>query len=215
MHPIPEEDGRSMFYYIQGELAYKDLNTCVLDCGGVGYKLTVSRITSEELSSSVGKKVKLFTHLAIREDDIELFGFGSENERSCFNSLTTVSGVGPKVAMSILSVMTPDDLISAIYSEDVKAIAKAPGIGSKTAARIVLELRDKIAKDMPLVDAKTLNRGSSASVAKGGGKNLSEAAEALMVLGYDKNTVLKVLKDINTDLEVGEIIRLALRKLAG
>ncbi len=203
-----------MFYYIQGELAYKDLTTCVLDCGGVGYKLTVSRITSEELSSSVGKRVKLFTHLAVREDGMELFGFGSESERSCFNSLTSVSGVGPKVAMSILSVMTPDDLISAIYSEDIKSIAKAPGIGSKTAARIVLELRDKIAKDMPLPDAKTLNTGSSVNT-KSGGKNLSEAAEALMVLGYDKNTVLKVLKDINTDLEVGEIIRLALRKLAG
>lgn len=204
-----------MFYYIQGELAYKDLNTCVIDCGGLGYKLTVSRITADDLSSSVGKKVKLFTHLAVREDGIELFGFGSENERSCFNSLTAVSGVGPKVAMSILSVMTPDDLVAAIYSEDVKSIAKAPGIGSKTAARIVLELRDKIAKDMPLADVKTLNTGSSVNTKTSGGKNLSEAAEALMVLGYDKNTVLKVLKDINTDLEVGEIIRLALRKLAG
>ena len=210
-----KKDGNIMFYYIQGELAYKDLNTCVIDCGGLGYKLTVSRITADDLSSSVGKKVKLFTHLAVREDGIELFGFGSENERSCFNSLTAVSGVGPKVAMSILSVMTPDDLVAAIYSEDVKSIAKAPGIGSKTAARIVLELRDKIAKDMPLADVKTLNTGSSVNTKTSGGKNLSEAAEALMVLGYDKNTVLKVLKDINTDLEVGEIIRLALRKLAG
>ena len=136
-----------MFYYVCGELAYKDLNTCVIDCGGVGYKLTVSQITSGELASSVGKKVKLFTYLAVREDGMELFGFLSENERSTFNRLTSVSGVGPKVAMSILSVMTPDNLAVAICTEDVKSIAKAPGIGTKTAARIVLELRDKISKD--------------------------------------------------------------------
>ena len=133
-----------MFYYVCGELAYKDLNTCVIDCGGVGYKLTVSHITSESLASSVGKRVKLFTYLAVREDGVELFGFASDTERASFNRLTSVSGVGPKVAMSILSVMTPENLALAICTEDVKSIAKAPGIGSKTAARIVLELKDKI-----------------------------------------------------------------------
>lgn len=202
-----------MFYYVSGELAYKDLNTCVIDCGGVGYKLTVSHITSEMLASSVGKKVKLFTYLAIRENEIELFGFESENERAAFNRLTSVSGVGPKVAMSILSVMTADNLALAICTEDVKSIAKAPGIGSKTAARIVLELKDKISKDISIPDAATLTKGSSASVVRGG-KNLSEATEALMVLGYDKNTVLNVLKDIDTNIDVGEIIRMALKKLA-
>ena len=202
-----------MFYYIMGELAYKDLGTCVLDCGGVGYKLTVSQITSESLASSVGKKVKLFTHLAVREDGIELFGFGSDEERSCFNRLISVSGVGPKVAMSILSVMTPEALSVAICTEDVKAIAKAPGIGSKTAARIVLELRDKISKDISIPDAGTLTKGSHIQTTKGG-KNLSEATEALTVLGYDKNTILSVLKDIDTNIDVGEIIRMALKKLA-
>ena len=203
-----------MFYYISGELTYKDLGTCVIDCGGVGYKLTVSQITSESLASYVGKKVKLFTFLAVRENEIELFGFGSEQERSCFNMLTSVSGVGPKVAINILSVMTPEHLSVSISTEDVKAIAKAPGIGAKTAARIILELKDKIAKDIFIPDAKTLTRGSS-SAAVSMNKNLTEATEALAVLGYDKNTIISILKDIDTaNTDVGEIIRLALKKLA-
>ena len=201
-----------MFYYLCGELAYKDLSTCVIDCSGVGYKLTVSQITSESLASSVGKRVKLFTYLAVREDGIELFGFGSDEERACFNRLTSVSGVGPKAAMSILSIMTPADLAAAICTENTKAIAKASGIGGKTAARIILELKDKISKDISIPDADMLN--SNSSIPAKGGKNLSEAAEALMVLGYDKSTVLNVLKDIDTNINVGDIIRLALRKLA-
>ena len=202
-----------MFYYLSGELAYKNLNTCVIDCAGVGYKLTVSQITSESLASSVGKRVKLYTYLAVREDGIELFGFGSEEERSAFNNLTSVSGIGPKVAMSILSVMTPDDLAIAISTENIKAIAKAPGIGAKTAARIVLELRDKISKEFVLPDAKTLNAGASVPTTKQG-KNFSEATEALTVLGYDRNSIIKALADIDTGKDVGEIIRIALKKLS-
>ena len=203
-----------MFYYLNGELAYRDLNTCVIDCSGVGYKLTVSHITSQELGDSVGKKIKLFTHLAVREDGIELFGFGSDEERSCFNRLTSVSGVGPKVAMSILSVMTPTDLSIAICTENIKAIAKAPGIGSKTAARIVLELKDKISKDISIPDTSSLIGGAAAKSLPKNSKNLAEATEALAVLGYDKNTIVNVLKDIDTSLDVGEMIRLALKKLS-
>ena len=203
-----------MFYYLNGELAYRDLNTCVIDCSGVGYKLTVSHITSQELGDSVGKKIKLFTHLAVREDGIELFGFGSDEERSCFNRLTSVSGVGPKVAMSILSVMTPTDLSIAICTENIKAIAKAPGIGSKTAARIVLELKDKISKDISIPDTSSLIGGTAAKSLPKNSKNLAEATEALTVLGYDKNTIVNVLKDIDTSLDVGEMIRLALKKLS-
>ena len=202
-----------MFYYIMGELAYKDLSTCVIDCAGVGYKLTVSQITSESLASSLGKKVKLFTHLSVREDGMELFGFGSNEERSCFNRLTSVSGVGPKVAMSILSIMTPEALSVAICTEDIKAIAKAPGIGSKTAARIVLELRDKISKDVCVFDTPSSSK-NSASPTLSGSKNLAEATEALTVLGYDKNTILSAIKDIDPSIDVGEIIRMALKKLA-
>ena len=205
-----------MFYYVMGELAYKDLSTCVIDCGGVGYKLTVSHITSESLASSIGKKVKLYTYLAVREDGIELFGFGSESERVSFNRLTSVSGVGPKVAMSILSVMTPDDLAVAICTENVKGIAKAPGIGAKTAARIVLELRDKISKEVSIPDAVPFGSGASAQTQKKTvSKNFSEAVEALTVLGYDKNSILGALKDVDTNMDVGEMIRIALKRLAG
>ena len=202
-----------MFYYLSGELAYRDLNTCVIDCSGVGYKLTVSQITSLELGDSLGKRVKLYTYLAVREDGIELFGFGSDEERSCFNRLTSVSGVGPKVAMSILSVMTPTDLSIAICTEDIKSIAKAPGIGSKTAARIVLELKDKISKDISIPDLSMASGSATRSLPKNN-KNLSEATEALSVLGYDKNTIVNALKDIDTSLDVGEMIRLALKKLS-
>ncbi len=203
-----------MFYYINGELTYKNLNTCVLDCGGVGYKLTVSQLTSEALSSSLGKRVKLFTYLAVREDGMELFGFGSEDERSCFNNLTSVSGIGPKVAMNILSVMTPEALSIAICTEDIKQIAKAPGIGSKSAARIVLELKDKISKDTVILSSQQSARGTAAAPARAGNKNLFEATEALMVLGYDKNSILNAIKDIDTSCDVGEIIRMALKKLS-
>ena len=129
-----------MYYYLSGELAYKDLSSCVIDCGGVGYKLTISTITSEKIASKVGSKVKLFTHLAVREDGIELFGFRDDDERACFNRLITVSGVGPKAAISILSTLSPSELVTAITTDNTKAIAKSSGIGPKTAARIILEL---------------------------------------------------------------------------
>ena len=203
-----------MYYYLNGELAYRDLSTCVIDCGGVGYKLTVSFITSESLMSKLGKQVKLYTHLAVREDGIELFGFGSYEEKECFNRLTSVSGIGPKAAMSILSTMTPEKLAVAICTDDAKAIAKSPGIGAKSAARIILELKDKMSKEMfgSAVDSKSIISSAPSFVSNSA---ISEAAEALTVLGYDKNTTLSVLKGIDPAItDVSEIIRLALKKLA-
>lgn len=203
-----------MFYYLSGELAYRDLNTCVIDCGGVGYKLTVSFITSEALLSKLGKQVKLYTHLAVREDGIELFGFGSYEEKECFNRLTSVSGIGPKAAMSILSTMTPEKLAVAICTDDAKSIAKSPGIGAKSAARIILELKDKMSKEMfGSVEGTKAVLSSAASFVPNSA--ISEAAEALAVLGYDRNTVLSALKGIDPSVtDVGEIIKLALKKLA-
>ena len=202
-----------MYYYLNGELAYRDLSTCVIDCGGVGYKLTVSFITSESLMSKLGKQVKLFTHLAVREDGMELFGFGSYEEKECFNKLTSVSGIGPKAAMSILSTMTPEKLAIAICTDDKKAIAKAPGIGAKSAARIILELKDKMSVDMTDGDVETSSFSHSATSFVSNSA-FSEAVEALTVLGYDKNTALSVLNGIDPSVtDVGEIIRLALKKL--
>lgn len=203
-----------MFYYLNGELALRDINTCVIDCGGVGYKLTVSMITSESLASKLGQQVKLFTYLAVREDGVELFGFGSNEERHAFNLLTGVSGVGPKAAMSILSIMTPDRLAMAVCTEDIKGISKAPNIGAKTAARIVLELKDKIAKEMPTASASTKSAGSVGNTPHLATGNLAEATEALVVLGYDKSSVIKALSGIDPTLDVGMIIKAALKKLA-
>ena len=202
-----------MYYYLNGELAYRDLSTCVIDCGGVGYKLTVSFITSESLMSKLGKQVKLFTHLAVREDGLELFGFGSHEEKECFNKLTSVSGIGPKAAMSILSTMTPEKLAVALCTEDKKAIAKAHGIGAKSAARIILELKDKMS--IGIVDEDAVASEVSTSAASFVSNSaFSEATEALTVLGYDKSTALSVLKGIDpTVTDVGEIIKLALKKL--
>ncbi len=203
-----------MYYYINGELSYRDLNTCVIDCHGVGYKLTVSTLTSESLVSKLSKQVKLYTHLAVREDGIELFGFGSNEEKECFNRLISVSGVGPKAAMSILSTMPPEKLAVAICTDDAKAIAKSPGIGAKSAARIILELKDKISKDMVNDSIATGDFSVSAAVYTQNSA-FSEAAEALIVLGYDKATVQSALKGVDTSLtDAGEIIRLALKKLA-
>lgn len=204
-----------MFYYLNGELALKDANMCVIDCGGVGYQLTVSLITSESLSSKMGQKVKLFTYLAVREDGVELFGFGTKEEKNAFNMLISVSGVGPKAALNILSVMTPNQLALAVCTEDTKAIAKAPNIGAKTAARIVLELKDKVAKEIsPASSSKGATSGSIGIPHNTMSGNLLEATEALMVLGYDKNTITNILKGIDPTVSVNEIITLALKKMA-
>ena len=201
-----------MFYYLNGTLAVLETPIAVLDCGGVGYQLTVSNVTAALLGDKIGKPTKLLTHLAEREDGVELFGFISREERESFMKLTSVSGIGPKAAMSILSTMTPDDLALAIASEDTKAIARAPGIGAKTAARVVLELKDKITKDM--ISASPQSFGT-APVSMPMGGALTDATEALMALGYDKNTVLSALKGVDTKgADAGALIRLALKKLA-
>ncbi len=203
-----------MFYYLKGELAHREINTCVIDCGGVGYKLTVSYNTSDALISKLGKEVKLFTHLAVREDGVELFGFGSYEEKECFNRLTSVSGIGPKAAMSILSTMTPEKLAVAICTEDAKTIAKAPGIGGKSAARIILELKDKMSAEMLNESIVSAGKTPSASDLVLNSA-VAEATEALAVLGYDKNTILSAMKGIDTSSgDPGQIIKLALKKLA-
>ena len=199
-----------MFYYLRGELAYREGNICVIDCGGVGYKLTISAITADELVSKLGKQVKIYTHMAVREDGIELFGFGSTEERECFNKLISVSGIGPKVALSILSTYSPEKLAFAIANEDVALIAKAPGIGKKTASRIILELKDKLSADL----GNSISAKSSAPVLTSKNNNLSEAVEALMVLGYDKSTITRALGGVDPNMDAASIIRAVLKKLS-
>lgn len=200
-----------MFYYLYGTLEINEPGLIVVDCSGVGYKLTTSLITSEMLRVKLGQKIKIFTELAVREDGVELFGFESKEERECFNKLITVSGVGPKAAMNILSIMTPDNFALAVCTDDAKAISKANGIGGKTAARIILELKDKVSIDMNAKDIKIV--GHSTPVLPQSG-NLADAAEALMVLGYDKNSVAKALSGLDPNTDVGELVRLALKTFA-
>ncbi len=198
-----------MFYYIYGTLAHREAGVAVIDCGGVGYKLTVSQNTLSELDRNAARsdKAKLYTYMAVREDDVELFGFYTEDELASFKLLLTVSGIGPKAAMGVLSAFTPDGLARAVSSEDTKAIARANGIGAKGAARIVLELKDKLSYSGDTTEK--IQMPSTAPKAKG--SHLTEAAEALTALGYSRAEVNTVLAKMDTGgKDAGEIIRLAL-----
>ena len=205
-----------MFYYISGKLAMATPSFAVIDAGGVGYKLTISENTYNSLPPrhTVDSPVtKLFTYMAVREDGIELFGFASETELSSFKMLLSVSGVGPKAAISILSLLTPERFALAVCTEDRKTISKAVGIGPKTAARIILELKDKLLKETDLSEAANASIESVAAPKTNSGK-LSEAQDALMVLGYSRSEALSALKNIDTqtdDLET--IIKKALKQL--
>ncbi|MBE6684541.1 MAG: Holliday junction branch migration protein RuvA [Ruminococcaceae bacterium] len=205
-----------MFYYISGKLAYANPNTAVIDAGGVGYKLTISENTYNSLPprhTVDAPSAKLFTYMAVREDGIELFGFASETELSSFKMLLSVSGVGPKAAISILSLLTPEKFALAVCTEDRKTISKANGIGPKTAARIILELKDKLLKETDLNEVASSSIESASSVKTNSGK-LSEAQDALLVLGYSRSEALNVLKSIDTQtLELEEIIKKALKLL--
>jgi len=205
-----------MFYYITGKLAYANPSCAVIDAGGIGYKLTVSENTYNSLPprhTAEAPEVKLYTYVAVREDDVELFGFHNESELASFKMLLGVSGVGPKAAISILSHLTPEKLALAVCTEDRKTIARANGIGPKTAARVILELKDKLLKETDLTAVANESIGSTAPVPTNSGK-LSEAQDALMVLGYSRAEALNALKNIDTQsLGLEEIIKKALKML--
>lgn len=202
-----------MFHYIRGTLTAIRQGFAVLDAGGVGFRLCVSDNTYQAISQKQNTEVKLYTYLSVREDGMELFGFFTEAESELFQLLITVSGVGPKAAMAILSVFTPEKFALAVCMDDKKAIAKANGIGPKTAARIVLELHDKMASSGDFAgDSGTQIVFPGEAPAQG--NSLSEAQEALLVLGYSRPEILNVLRGLDTNsMSVEEIIRTALKKL--
>jgi Holliday junction DNA helicase RuvA len=199
-----------MIYHLNGILELCEEGSCVIDCGGVGYKLFVSDNTYTAIVGQVGTKIKLLTYLQVREDGVELYGFKTNDEQSAFKLLITVSGIGPKAAMSILSLLTPDKLCMAITGEDTKTIAKANGIGAKTAARVVLELKDKITK-LPFAHSVGAQLETPVAIPKS--SNLSEALDALVVLGYSRAEAQRALGGIDPRLDVTKIIPLALAKL--
>ncbi|MBE6706106.1 MAG: Holliday junction branch migration protein RuvA [Ruminococcaceae bacterium] len=203
-----------MFYYISGKLAALEPAFAVIDAGGVGYKMTISQNTYSAMpphrSVTEMPMVRLYSYMAVREDDVELFGFISQEELSAFKMLITVSGVGPKAAISVLSQLSPAKLAVAICTDDKKAIAQSNGIGPKTAARIILELKDKL-KNTVIDD---FDESDTTAVSVASGSKLSDAQDALAVLGYSKNEALSALRGIDLNsLELDEIIKLALKKL--
>ena len=206
-----------MFYYISGALALLDLNYAVVDAGGVGYRLSITQNTYSKLPHhSEGPslpKVKLYTYMAVREDGIELFGFADEEELEMFKLLITVSGVGPKAAIAILSLLTPAKLATAVCSDDKKSISQANGVGPKTAARIILELKDKLKKSSFATDADQAELISVAMNETESDK-VADARDALIALGYSKNEAMAVLRTIDTaNNDLDDIIRLALKKI--
>lgn len=196
-----------MFYHISGKVTAIEPNLAVIDCWGIGFALNVTVNTLSRLQ--MGETAKLYTYEHIREDSYDLFGFYDKQEKRCFEMLIDVSGVGPKAALSVLSSVTPEALAMAVISGDEKTLTAAPGIGKKIAQRILLELKDKIAKE-----TSGFTVGGAASSVPVGASKLSDAISALAVLGYSSSEISFVMKDIdveNTALE--DIIRQALKKM--
>ena len=190
---------------LRGTVLHKELNVVVVECGGVGYGCRTSMQTAAAVGA-VGEEAMLYTRLTVREDDISLYGFATRSERSCFDQLTSVSGVGPKNALAILSDLTPDRFALAVAAGDPKEFTKTKGIGTKTAQRIVLELKDKVAKTVQ-------TEGFSAAPVSIAGGAMEEAMSALLVLGYSQGEVAGVLKSLDPSLPSSELIRQSLMKL--
>ncbi|WP_297720657.1 Holliday junction branch migration protein RuvA [Intestinimonas sp.] len=198
-----------MFYYVNGTVAHMAPYLAVIDCGGVGYACRTTNNTLAQLKK--GETARLYTYLNVREDAMELYGFFTENERNCFQLLIGVSGVGPKAALSILSSSTPETLAMSIITGDEKALTVAPGIGKKIAQRVILELKDKLAKGQIAPGGESYG-GTGVTVIPE--NKSSEAAAALAVLGYSQAEIGMALKGIDLEaLRLEDIIKQALKKM--
>ena len=196
-----------MFYYVSGTVAEIGPNLAVIDCGGVGYACATTNYTISRLKK--GERAKLFTYLHVREEIFELFGFSNQQELSSFKMLIGVSGVGPKAALAILSSTTPNNLALSIVTGDEKALTAAPGLGKKIAQRIILELKDKLAKEQTSFSSD----GPVPVIAAGGANKAGEASAALAVLGYGTPEIAAALKGVDMEQPLEEIIRQALKKM--
>jgi len=197
-----------MIYNVRGTLTYTDINYAVVECGGVGFKCFVSMTTLKELPP-LGKETNLYTYLAVREDAMDLFGFATQQELDAFKLLITVSGVGPKAAMAVLSVLPPDRLSIAVSSGDVKSIQSAQGVGKKTAERIVLELKDKMLGIAPSNAAAVQSIQAVAS-----NSDAQEAVEVLVSLGFNQSDAATVVGAMDKGLSVDDMIRKGLKQLS-
>ena len=194
-----------MLYRLRGSLIHTEPSFAVIECAGVGYKCYTTMNTQRSLPA-IGKEAVLYTHMNVREDAVDLFGFSSLAELNCFKLLTSVSGVGPKVGLAILSVLSPEQVAVAVAAGDFKTLTMAQGVGNKLAQRVILELKDKL---------KALGGGEEVTAAAGVVNAAAEAMNALTVLGYTPSDVAPVVAKFDSSLPVEELIRLTLKAMAG
>ena len=197
-----------MLYRLRGSLIHTEPSFAVIECAGVGYKCYTT-MNTQRSPPAIGKEAVLYTHMNVREDAVDLFGFSSLAELNCFKLLTSVSGVGPKVGLAILSVLSPEQVAVAVAAGDFKTLTMAQGVGNKLAQRVILELKDKL---------KALGGGEEVTAAAGvvnAAGNAAEAMNALTVLGYTPSDVAPVVAKFDSSLPVEELIRLTLKAMAG
>ena len=200
-----------MIYCLTGKIVKKSMNAVVLSCGGVGYYAQCPASVAGALPG-VGQETTIYTVMSVTENDVSLYGFATEEQQACFEMLTAVSGVGPKVGLAILSVMEPERVALAISAGDHKAFKAASGVGPKLAQRIVLELKDKVAKGF--VDGISLEDVAGASAQTPAAQSSSQAIAALVSLGYSQSEAALAVSKIDATLPVEEIIKMALRGMA-
>lgn len=195
-----------MFAYLKGTVEEITDGTLILDVNGIGYQIVVPAMDTLGLPET-GETVKIYTYLSVREDTLQLYGFRSLDDLSVFKLLISVNGIGPKAALGILSVLTVDDIRFAILSDDIKTLGKAPGIGSKTAKKIILELKDKFSLDEAF--EKKLENSQTDNSAQ------EEAVQALVSLGYSNSDALRAVRgiEISDDMDAEKILKLALKRL--
>ena len=199
-----------MYYYVSGTVAHVEPYLAVIDCGGVGYACRTTTYTLSQIKK--GDRAKLYTYLSVREDAVDLYGFASGEELKLFQQLISVSGVGPKAALSILSSSTPANLALSIITGDEKALTCAQGVGKKIAQRVILELKDKLAKGQSVSVSGEAVSGPAVTIIPQ--NKLSEAGAALAVLGYSQAEINVALKGIDIDGQpLEQIIRLALKNM--
>jgi len=200
----------AMFAYIKGTLEYKCSDYLIVEANGIGYKIFTS-ISTIETAGRVGEQVKIYTYLHVREDIINLYGFLTQEELGMFELLISVSGIGPKAAISVLSSISPSKFGLAVITDDIKTLTKAPGIGNKTAQRIILELKDKIKNEqLSLPDGIT----GGENVPEKSNSIISEAVSALMVLGYSGAEASRAVSAVYSDnMDLETIVKQSLKKM--
>lgn len=214
-HFLLEERFGRMIGYLNGIVEYLEIDNAVIDVNGIGFNVKISASTADRMPG-IGEAVKIFTYTSVREDAFELYGFLSRDELGFFKLLITVSGIGPKGALSILSVMSPDDLRFAIMAGDAKTLSKAPGVGKKTAERMVLELKDKISNE-DIVSGHAGGSMSAVSMGDDDGASREDAVSALVALGYSSTDSMRAVRNVikanGSDLDTEAILKLALKEL--